>query len=117
MDKEKIKIGIAGTRGIPSQYGGFETFAEMLSVELVQRGYDVTVYCDKNSYSEDNFSGVRLEFLPIKKSFNQVVYFFLSLLKALRQNDIVIVTSTAASYFYFLNVFYRRKIITNTDGV
>lgn len=39
----RLRIAILGTRGIPARYGGFETFAEQLSVRLVQRGFDVTV--------------------------------------------------------------------------
>lgn len=39
-----MKIGIIGTRGIPNHYGGFEQFAEYLSVGLVQRGHAVWVY-------------------------------------------------------------------------
>ena len=39
-----MRIAILGTRGIPANYGGFETFAEELSVRLVERGHDVTVY-------------------------------------------------------------------------
>jgi rhamnosyltransferase len=115
MDKKKI--GIAGTRGIPAVYGGFETFAEELSYRLHARGFIVTVYCDKNSYSKNNLNGVNLKYLPLKKSTNQVIYFFLSLIKGLRDNDILIVTSTGASYFYFLNIFFKKIIITNSDGI
>jgi len=39
-----VKIAILGTRGIPGNYGGFETFAEELSTRLVERGHQVTVY-------------------------------------------------------------------------
>src|SRR6187399_553359 len=39
-----MKIAIAGTRGIPARYGGFETFAEELSWRLAARGHAVTVY-------------------------------------------------------------------------
>ncbi len=39
-----MKLGILGTRGIPSAYGGFETFAEELSKRLVRRGHEVTVF-------------------------------------------------------------------------
>jgi len=35
----------SGTRGIPANYGGFETFAEELATRLARRGYQVTVYC------------------------------------------------------------------------
>ena len=41
---EKLKIVIIGSRGIPCTYGGFETFAERLAVELVESGHSVTVY-------------------------------------------------------------------------
>lgn len=112
-----FRIGIAGTRGIPAKYGGFETFADELSTKLTKCGCTVSVYCDKGSYDGHLYQGVNLQFLPLQKSTNQVVYFFLSILKALRENDIVIVTSTAGSYFYWLNLFFRKKIITISDGL
>src|SRR5579864_8674077 len=40
-----MNIAILGTRGIPNRYGGFEAFAEKLSLCLVERGHEVTVYC------------------------------------------------------------------------
>lgn len=111
------KIGIAGTRGVPANYGGFETFAEAISKNLVEHGWEVTVYCDKNSYHSDFFQGVTLKFLPIRKSDNQVIYFFLSLVRALKENDLIVVTSTGGAYFYWLNFFFRKVIITNSDGI
>ena len=35
-----MRIAIMGIRGIPANYGGFETFAEELSTRLVKRGHD-----------------------------------------------------------------------------
>lgn len=40
-----MKLAIIGTRGVPPNYGGFETMAAELSSRLVARGHDVTVYC------------------------------------------------------------------------
>src|SRR5271170_2691773 len=40
----ELDLAIAGTRGIPARYGGFETFAEELARRLVGRGHKVTVY-------------------------------------------------------------------------
>ena len=40
-----MRFAILGTRGIPALYGGFETFAEELSVRLAARGHQVIVYC------------------------------------------------------------------------
>ena len=39
-----MKIAILGTRGIPANYGGFETFAEECAAGLAARGHEVTVY-------------------------------------------------------------------------
>ena len=36
-----MKIAIIGTRGIPNNYGGFEQFAEHLSVLLAEKGNDI----------------------------------------------------------------------------
>ena len=57
-----MHIAILGTRGIPANYGGFETFAEELSVRLADRGHDVTVYCREASYEEriSEYRGVKL---------------------------------------------------------
>ena len=41
---KKMKIAILGTRGIPNNYGGFEQCAEYLSIGLVEKGHQVTVY-------------------------------------------------------------------------
>jgi 3-hydroxyisobutyrate dehydrogenase-like beta-hydroxyacid dehydrogenase len=50
-----MRIAIIGTRGIPANYGGFETFAEELSKRLVSRGHDVTVYC-RSHYADRSLS-------------------------------------------------------------
>jgi len=44
----RLKLAIVGTRGIPANYGGFETFAQELSTRLALRGHEVTVYCRRH---------------------------------------------------------------------
>src|SRR5215813_6942928 len=61
--RRSVRIAIVGTRGIPANYGGFETFAEELSTRLVARGHDVVVYC-RARYAEPAYHGVRLQYLP-----------------------------------------------------
>ena len=57
----KLKIGILGTRGIPNHYGGFEQFAEHLSVCLFQRGHDVAVYNSSlHPYKQNEWNGVQI---------------------------------------------------------
>jgi glycosyltransferase involved in cell wall biosynthesis len=56
-----LKIAIAGCRGIPNYYGGFEKLAECLSVGLVNKGHDVTVYNSHNHpYKQKEFHGVHI---------------------------------------------------------
>jgi glycosyltransferase involved in cell wall biosynthesis len=61
-----MKIAILGTRGIPANYGGFETFAEELSVRLAQRGHEVVVYCRTSTADAamKDYRGVRRVVLP-----------------------------------------------------
>ena len=58
-----MRIAILGTRGIPANYGGFETFAEELSRRLAERGHVVTVY-GRERFRDRTYRGVRLEYLP-----------------------------------------------------
>jgi glycosyltransferase involved in cell wall biosynthesis len=58
---KKLKIGILGTRGIPNHYGGFEQFAEHLSLGLRQKGHEVSVYNSSlHPYKEKEWNGVQL---------------------------------------------------------
>ncbi len=53
FQNKALKIGIIGCRGIPNRYGGFEQFAEKLSVGLVERGHQVWVYNSHNHPCRD----------------------------------------------------------------
>src|SRR5438045_9270032 len=61
-----MRIVILGTRGVPANYGGFETFAEHLSTRLVARGHEVTVYCRAHYVSprQLEYQCVRRHVLP-----------------------------------------------------
>ena len=55
-----MKIAIMGIRGIPANYGGFETFIEEMAPRLARRGHDVTVYGRANmiDYADEMYKGV-----------------------------------------------------------
>lgn len=76
-----MRIALLGTRGIPANYGGFETFAEELSTRLVERGHEVTVYC-RERHAEARYRGVRLQYLPTirHKYFDTLAHTFFSTL-------------------------------------
>ncbi len=62
-----MNVKILGSRGIPAKHGGFETFAEDLSLFLASRGHRVTVYCQiaaNQHRTEDVWNGVHRILIP-----------------------------------------------------
>jgi len=119
-----MKIGILGTRGIPANYGGFETFAEELSVRLAARGHDVTVY--GRSHHVDpaldgrTYRGVRIRTLPTirHKYFDTVVHAWLSSLDCVRRNfDVILMCNAANSLACVVPRLRGVKVAINVDGI
>ena len=111
-----INITIIGTRGIPAKYGGFETFAEKLAIYLQENKINDTVICDKNSYPALKYKNVSLKFVSTTKTNNPILYYLKGLVHGFKNSDILLVTGTGGSIFYFLNLIYQKIIITNSDG-
>jgi len=117
-----MKIAILGTRGIPANYGGFETFAEELSTRLAERGHDVTVYCRSANYDEhlESYEGVKRVTLPSvhTKSLDTLSAGFISSLHySLRGGDIAYYCNSANAIFTWLPRLRGAKVILNTDGL
>ncbi len=117
-----MKIAILGTRGIPANYGGFETFAEQLGTRLAARGHEVTVYGRKH-YSTSNldlYNGVKLVVLPTirHKYFDTIVHTFLSVLHASpRRFDVILICNAANSLFAFIPRLFGTPTLVNVDGL
>jgi glycosyltransferase involved in cell wall biosynthesis len=117
-----MRIAIMGMRGVPANYGGFETFAQQLSVRLVGRGHDVTVY-GRSHYvprSLETYEGVRLVVLPTirHKYFDTVAHTFLSVLHgALRDYDATIVVNAANAIFCPILRLAGQRALLNVDGI
>lgn len=119
-----MKIAILGTRGIPNKYGGFEQFAEYLSVGLVKRGHDVTVYNPHfHDYKKKKFEDVNIEYVysPEDKlgAAANFIYDFFCLRDALKKNyDIILECGyQSVSVSYFLTPINKSIIVTNMDGL
>ncbi|MFN0084325.1 MAG: glycosyltransferase [Blastocatellia bacterium] len=117
-----MKIAILGTRGIPANYGGFETFAEQLGTRLCARGHQVTVYGRKHYSitSSKSYNGVELVILPTirHKYFDTVVHTFLSVLRAtMRSYDIILICNAANSLFAFIPRLFGTPTLVNVDGL
>jgi len=117
-----MRIAVLGTRGIPANYGGFETFAEALSVRLVACGHDVTVYGRSNyiKTKQKMYRGVRLIVLPTiqHKYFDTPSNAFLSTLHALfKRYDILFYCNSANSFFTLLPRIFGKRVVLNVDGL
>lgn len=117
-----MKIALIGTRGVPANYGGFETFYEELGKRLVERGHDITVYCRDSYYPEkvENYLGMKLVYLPNlkKKSLDTLSHTFFSILHAIRQPfDVFMVCNAANSPVLVIPRLLGKRIAINTDGL
>ncbi len=111
------KISIVGTRGIPANYGGFETFAEEVSRRLAAQGVEVTVWCDANDQGAICFDKVSLAYSSYIKSENPLKFYFDCINKGSRNSDILLMAGTGGAFFYWLAKLRGKKIITNIDGI
>jgi glycosyltransferase involved in cell wall biosynthesis len=114
-----MRIALLGTRGIPAQYGGFETFAEELSTRLVGRGHSVTVYC-RAAYPESMFRGVEVRYLPTirHKYLDTLAHTLLSTLELLRHRyDAVLYCNAANAVFTILPRLMGMPTALNVDGL
>ncbi len=111
-------IAIIGSRGIPAQYGGFETFAEELAVRLVKQGVDVTVYCEGRS-GPDTYAGVQLEYVPTPHlgGLTTVLHDFRALWQARKKYDVVYMLGYGTSLFCMMPKLAGTEVWMNMDGV
>lgn len=115
-----MNLAILGTRGIPAGYGGFETFAEELSVRLIAKGVEATVYCIANGYAQPRaYKGVRLIYLPslYLGPLTTVLFDAICLWHARKRYDVVYILGYGSSPFCFLPRLWGGTVWINMDGL
>ena len=118
-----MKIAVVGTRGIPNNYGGFEQFAEYLSVGLVEKGHEVFVYNSHNHiFKEKLYKGVNIVhcFDPeyLIGTSGQFIYDF-NCTTDCRKHDFDIILQLGYTSSSIWNWLMPRHsiLITNMDGL
>lgn len=116
------KLLILGTRGIPASHGGFETFAQRLALYLVERGWDVTVYCQtaKRNVPSTCWKGIRLKYVttPQNNSFGSILFDLKSTLRAATVEDGIVLTLGYNTAIFSILYRLRGKFnIINMDGL
>ncbi len=109
---------ITGTRGLPARYGGFETFAQELSLRLVAAGHTVTVFVPAvHPYKPPRWESVAL----LRKSWPSfpggvLWYDRLCLREAYRQRPDVILNCGYGNAL-FIRKDHVVPVVTLTDGL
>ncbi len=114
-----MKIAIIGTRGIPANYGGFETFAEEIATRMVERGVETFVVGDKGQeFDESVYKGVQIKKVNISKPSNPLLFYYKSLKIAVKEKaDFVLMCGVGGS---MIVPFVRKgltKVAINPDGL
>jgi glycosyltransferase involved in cell wall biosynthesis len=117
-----LKIAILGTRGIPARYGGFETLADELSRRLVEREYQVTVYCRRPFTDPDDVFDPRIRrvILPTisNKHFDTLFHTFLSVLHVTFTDvQVLLICNVANSPWAWIPRIVGKPTALNVDGL
>jgi glycosyltransferase involved in cell wall biosynthesis len=117
-----LKIAILGTRGVPANYGGFETLAEELGRRLADRGHDVTVY-GRSGFVDSritNHRGMRVVVLPAvyTKHLETVSHTLLAALHATGQRfDAALLCNAANAPWIRILQLAGIPVALNVDGL
>lgn len=117
----KRQLLILGTRGIPGNHGGFETFAQRLALYLVDRGWEVTVYCQDSGQklTPKTWKGINLVHIPTPNNgaLWSIIFDYKSTIHALKQDGVVLVLGYNTAIFSLLYRLKKRVVLTNMDGM
>lgn len=116
-----MHVLILGTRGVPSQHGGFETFAQDFALFLLSRGHQVTVYCQAPPTSatrEDTWNGIRRVLIPAPDTAAGAILFdWRSIQHSLQENGVVLTLGYNTGCFNFLYRLSGMANVMNMDGI
>ena len=115
-------LTILGIRGLPAQHGGFETFAEKLSLYLVERGWSVTVYCQEESGSEiweSEWQGIHRIHIPVGSNGAKasVLFDLKAATHANRKDTLLLTLGYNTACFHLIQRLRGQTNVINMDGI
>lgn len=118
----KMHLIILGIRGVPAQHGGFETFAERLSLFLVGRGWKVTVYCQEEEGEavwESEWNGISRIHVPVKRggALGTVIFDWLAIRHSLKEGGIFLTLGYNTAVFNWVQRLQGKVNLINMDGI
>ena len=122
MGDSVMRIALMGTRGIPANYGGFETFYENLGPGLAARGHDVTAYIRPHAvgaYGGREYRGVHLAAMPSirTKHLETISHTLASTVHGLtRRYDVVYICGVGNTPLAWIPRLRRARVVLNVDS-
>ena len=119
MSKLKKKIAIVGTKGLPSNYGGFETLVYYLS-EYLSNEFEITVFCSSKGVKNkiNSYNNCKLVYVPFNANGAQSVPFdIISILKSYKKFDKVLILGSSGTLILPFLRSYKNKFIFNFGGL
>jgi glycosyltransferase involved in cell wall biosynthesis len=121
-------VSILGTRGVPAGHGGFETLAERLSRYLIERNWNVTVYCqsteqlppgEKAISTLDYWEGIRrITFTTsVTGPLSTVAFDWAATRHAAQESGLKLILGYNTAVFASLLRFNGHKVVIHMDGV
>lgn len=115
-------VRILGTRGVPANYGGFETAAENIARYLVGNGWRVIVYCQREgngSIMEDTWQGIERVIIPVNSPGwrGTSKFDWLSIRHACQFRDICLTFGYNTGIYNFRQRIHNIPNIINMDGI
>ncbi len=118
------RVAFIGSVGVPNVYGGFEMFAEACAPELVRRGCNVYVTCDRSRYADRAavWRGVRRIFIPVPaNNIWSIPHDLLAFLAVFWRVDAIVVLGVSGGIFFplfrLLCKLVGARLIVNLDGL
>lgn len=126
VPERRPALSILGIRGIPARYGGFETFAERLAIHLVERDWDIEVYCQEDGDPGEvrnrpsQYRGVTLRRIHVGPggAFRTMVFDWKSMRHATAEpGRLLLSLGYNCAVFATLSRLLGRTNIVNMDGI
>lgn len=122
MTDNRRTLRILGIRGVPAAHGGFETFAEHLSLYLVRKGWRVVVYCQEDGVGptiNDTWEGVERVRIPVpdRGLATSIIFDWKSISHAVKHQDLCLTLGYNTALFCLRLRMAGVTNIINMDGI
>jgi len=121
-----MRIALIGTRGVPANYGGFETCIEEIGTRLADGGHEVIVYCRSSEQNDrqnrlPSYRGMKLVHLPAlhRRSMETLTHSALSIAHVVTRGraDAVLVFNAANAPLLPAIRMAGLPVATHVDGL